>query len=125
VGCGGAGANGGGGEDGESEREDTTAPSAPSGLQGDSENSAVELDWNDVSAGDLDGYRVYRDTESGVGTSGDPLEGSLSETSYSDESVENGTTYFYVVTAVDDASNESNASDEVKVTPFDDPPDRP
>lgn len=117
VGCDGGGANGG--------EEDTTAPTAPSGLQGDSGNSAVELDWNEVSADDLDGYRLYRDTASGVSTSGDPVKGIFSETSYTDESAENGTTYFYVVTAVDNASNESDTSDEVKVTPFDDPPDRP
>ena len=132
AGCGGAGANGGDGTgDGDDGGDDdggggdTTAPAAPGGFSGESMDSAIDLTWGAVDADDLDEYNVYRDTESGVGTSGDPLEGGLSETGYTDESAENGTTYYYVVTAVDTADNESDPSSEVEKTPFDDPPDRP
>ena len=129
AGCGGAGVNGDGdgdedGDDGGGD-EDTTAPAAPGSFSGESMDSAIDLTWGAVDADDLDGYNVYRGTESGVGTSGDPLEGGLSEAGYTDESAENGTTYYYVVTAVDTADNESDPSSEVEKTPFDDPPDRP
>ena len=130
AGCGGAGVNGDGDGDGDGDDdgggdEDTTAPAAPGSFSGESMDSAIDLTWGAVDADDLDGYNVYRGTESGVGTSGDPLEGGLSETGYTDESAENGTTYYYVVTAVDTADNESDPSSEVERTPFDSPPDRP
>jgi len=126
AGCGGAGVNGeNGDDDGEGDDEDTTAPAAPSSLTGTSGDSTVELNWEGVDADDLAGYSVYRDTEPEVDASGDPLEGELSETSYTDESAENGTTYHYVVTAVDTAGNGSEASNEVERTPFSSPPDRP
>ena len=131
AGCGGAGANGNGDGDGDGNGdddggdEDTTAPAVPGGFSGESMDSAIDLTWGAVDADDLGGYNVYRDTESGGDASGDPLEGGLSETGYTDESAENGTTYYYVVTAVDTADNESDPSSEVEKTPFDDPPDRP
>jgi len=133
AGCGGAGANGNGDGNGDGDDDgdgnggggDTTAPAAPAGLTGESMDSAIELSWEAVDADDLEEYNVYRGTESGVGTSGDPLAGGLSETGYVDEGAENGTTYYYVVTAVDTASNASDPSGEVEKTPFDDPPDRP
>ena len=130
AGCGGAGANGNGngnedGGDDDGSTGDTTPPAAPAGLSGESLDSAVELSWESVGADDLDGYNVYRSTESGVEASGDPLEGELSETGYTDESAENGTTYYYVVTAVDTADNASDPSGEIEKTPFDDPPSRP
>ena len=130
AGCGGAGVNGDGDGDGDGDDdgggdEDTTAPAAPGSFSGESMDSAVDLTWGAVDADDLGGYNVYRDTESGVDASGDPLEGGLSETGYTDESAENGTTYYYVVTAVDTADNESDPSGEVERTPFSSPPDRP
>ena len=130
AGCGGAGVNGDGDGEGDGDDdgggdEDTTAPAAPGSFSGESMDSAIDLTWGAVDADDLDGYNVYRGTESGVGTSGDPLESGLSETSYTDEGAENGTTYYYVVTAVDTADNESDPSSEVERTPFDSPPDRP
>jgi len=134
AGCGGAGANGGGdgngdGDDGGDDDGggggDTTAPAAPGGFSGESMDSAIDLTWGAVDADDLDGYNVYRGTNSGVNASGDPLASGLSETAYTDSSAENGTTYYYVVTAVDTAGNASDPSSEVEKTPFDDPPDRP
>jgi TolB protein len=115
---------GGGGEDGP---EDTTAPAAPSGLTGESGNSAIDLTWSAVGADDLDGYNVYR-ASSSIDDVADlsPQNGELvTETSFVDESAENGTTYHYAVTAVDTASNESGPSGVVEKTPFDEPPSRP
>jgi hypothetical protein len=123
VGCGGAGTNEGDGND----QTDTSPPSAPSGLEGNSEESAVTLNWNGPSANDLAGYNVYRDTNSinGISDRGALNETLLSDPLYTDKGAKNGTTYYYVVTAVDKDTNESAPSNEIEKTPFDDPPDRP
>ena len=102
------------------------APAAPTGLEATSQNGAIGLSWNAV--GEADTYRVYRGTSSGVEASGSPLETGISPAGYTDETAENGTTYYYVVTAAaeeGDKSAESNPSGEVEKTPFADPPDRP
>jgi fibronectin type 3 domain-containing protein len=71
---------------------------------------------------------VYRATGTSIDLDGaSPVnsEGPVSGTSFTDQSAENGTTYRYRVTAVDDSDNESAPSDSVLVTPFADPPTRP
>jgi fibronectin type 3 domain-containing protein len=95
---------------------DTTPPAAPTGLAATAGDATVSLDWNDNGEGDLDGYNVYRSTTQGSGYS--KLNGSLlSSSDYTDNNVSNGTTYYYVVTAVDTSSNESGYSGEVSATP--------
>lgn len=110
VGCGGAGSNG---DDG---GEDTTAPAAPSGLTADADDALVSLSWDAVDG--ADSYNVYRATSSSDGVSGSPLDTDLTEPGYADETADNGTTYYYRVTAVDSAGNESDGSGEVQSTPF-------
>lgn len=107
--------------------EDTTPPAVPSGLEGTSGDGEVQLSWSSVSDSDLDGYNVYRSTSS-IGSVSDlsPVNGSLlSETSFTDTDVSNGTKYYYRVTAVDENDNESDPSSEAQITPFPSPPDRP
>jgi hypothetical protein len=100
---------------------DTTPPAAPTGLAATAGDATVSLDWNDNGEGDLDGYNVYRSTTSGGGYS--QINGSLlSSSDYTDNSVSNGTTYYYVVTAVDTSTNESGYSGEVSATPQGAPP---
>lgn len=102
------------------------APAAPSGLEAASMDGAVGLEWEGASGAEA--YNVYRDTTSGLDASGSALETGVSEASFTDEAAENGTTYFYVVTALareDGQTAESAPSSEVEVTPFSDPPDRP
>ncbi len=70
---------------------------------------SVSLTWN-TSSGAV-GYNVYRGGVSGgpyamINTSLDP------SASYTDTSVAAGTTYYYVVTAVDSSSNESGYSNQ-------------
>ena len=69
------------------------------------------------SEGDLAGYYIYRSTTSGSGYV--KLNGLLGSSDYTDDTAENGITYFYVATAVDTSSNESDSSDEVFATPVD------
>lgn len=98
------------------------APDAPSGLTGASGDSVIELRWEAV--GGAETYNVYRDTSS-IGTSAEPLTEGLSPPRYDDTGADNGTTYFYRVTAVGASGNESEMSGEIEKTPFSAPPDSP
>jgi predicted secreted protein len=96
--------------------DDTTAPDPPADLVATGRDGAVDLVWTANSESDLAGYTVYRSTTSGEGYM--PLTGSLlSNPSYTDSSVSNGTTYYYVVTATDTSDNESSTSGEEAATP--------
>jgi len=60
------------------------------------------------------GYRVYRSQNSG--TSYTPLTSEAFDAlTYSDTTADSGTTYYYVVTALDAGGMESAHSNEVKV----------
>jgi hypothetical protein len=70
----------------------------------------VDLTWT-ASTSVVSGYNVYRSTTSGTGYA--KLNGSLvPAVNYSDSSVVNGTTYYYVTTAVDASGDESSYSNE-------------
>ncbi|MCS3661495.1 fibronectin type III domain-containing protein [Salinibacter ruber] len=124
AGCGGAGSNeeGGdddGGDDGGGGGTGLSAPAAPSGLGATPQDGAAQLSW-EASEG-ADTYRVYRSTSSGVDVSSSALDTGIDQTSYTDGTAENGTEYFYVVTAVaseDGESAESDASGEAEAIPF-------
>jgi fibronectin type 3 domain-containing protein len=71
----------------------------------------VDLTW--IGSNGAVGYNVYRGTVSGgpysmINTSPD------GSTSYDDNSVTSGDTYYYVATAVDDNGNESGYSNETQ-----------
>jgi hypothetical protein len=107
---------------------DTTPPPAPTGLSAASEPGASALQWSAPQAEDLAGYKIYRSTDDPIDVQTvSPLNADslVSSTSFTDQSVTNGTTYRYRVTAVDDSDNESSPSDSARVTPFADPPPRP
>jgi glucose/arabinose dehydrogenase len=92
------------------------APAAPTGLTAAAGNGSVTLDWNDNGDADLAGYDVYRGT-----TSGGPYSkinaAVLPGSSYTDSSAANGTTYHYVVRAVDGAGQQSTDSNQASATP--------
>lgn len=91
---------------------DTTAPSAPTYLSASAGSGYVTLTWNANSEADLAGYNVYRSTNSGTGYI--RLNSNLVTTAnFDDSSATAGTTYFYVVTAIDTSANESAYSGEV------------
>jgi len=70
----------------------------------------VSLSWT-ASTSVVSGYNVYRSTTSGTGYA--KVNGSLvGAVNYTDSSVANGTTYYYVTTAVDSSGNESSNSNE-------------
>lgn len=107
---------------------DTTPPAAPSNFEGASGNEQIDLEWVSNDEPDLEGYNLYRSDESFSSISGmSPLNGNslITGNNYTDEDVENGSTYYYRLTAVDEDENESNTSAEVERTPFAEPPNRP
>lgn len=91
-----------------------TAPSVPSPpvVTASSSDSQNMLSWSAVA--DSNGYTIRRSE-----TPGGPyivIASGLTTTSYTDTAVVNGTTYYYIVTALN-ASGESGNSSEVSVTP--------
>ncbi len=97
---------------------DATPPAAPTGLIATAGNQQVSLSWTPPPDLDLAGYNIYRSTASPV-TIDSPINGGtlVSGTTYLDSGLTNGSTYYYVVTAVDTSVNESEASNEVSATP--------
>jgi fibronectin type 3 domain-containing protein len=72
----------------------------------------VSLNWNS-STSSVSGYNVYRSTTSGSGYA--KVNTSLvSGLTYSDSTVQSGTTYYYVTTSVDSSGTESNNSNEAQ-----------
>jgi C1A family cysteine protease/predicted secreted protein len=95
---------------------DTTPPAPPANLTATAMDSRVDLAWSANAEPDLAGYTLYRAT-SGGGPYSALTASLLSNPGYTDSSVTNGTTYYYVVTASDDSGNESDYSSEAFATP--------
>ena len=70
----------------------------------------VSLSWT-ASTSTVSGYNVYRSTVSGTGYS-KINSGLVAAVSYVDSNVQNGTTYYYVATAVDASGTESVYSNQ-------------
>ena len=86
-------------------------PTAPANLQATAGNAQVSLAWS-ASAG-ATSYHVKRSTING---SGYTQIGAPTATNYMDTGLANGTTYYYVVTALNSAG-ESNNSSQALATP--------
>ena len=95
----------------------TSASQIASG-SGATQPHVVNLSWNASTSTSISGYNVYRGTSASgpyakVNSALDPA------MNYSDSSVQSGTTYFYVTTAVDSSGTESSYSNQVQaVVPF-------
>ena len=93
---------------------DLTPPDAPAGLLAVVGDGIVDLNWD--AAPGAAGYYVYRSPVSGGGY--ERLNASpVLVPVYTDDTVVNGRIYYYVVTAVDAAGNESGRSSEVSALP--------
>ena len=89
-----------------------SAPATPTGLQATGGNAQVNLSWN-ASAGAAT-YNVKRST-----TNGGPYNTAVASpttTNYTDATVTNGTTYYYVVSAVNTAGQSANSA-QASATP--------
>jgi fibronectin type 3 domain-containing protein len=104
--------------------QDTFPPAAPQGivsavLPGVSPGKyVVDLSWAINVEPDLAGYRVYRSEQQGVRGASITSE-PLPTPAYRDDSVEPGKHYWYTITAVDHAGNESAPSEQfaAEITP--------
>ncbi len=86
-------------------------PAAPTGLNAAAGNATVSLRWNGVAG--ATSYNVKRSTANGgpyttIASPSSPL--------FTDNSVSNGTTYYYVVSALNSAGESANSS-QVLATP--------
>jgi hypothetical protein len=90
----------------------STATEALSGTGMAAGNHSVALSWQDSSSS-VDGYNVYR-----AGASSGPFSklnaSPNGDTSYTDSTVQSGSTYFYVTTSVGTDGEESSYSNQVK-----------
>ena len=86
----------------------TTVSLSGTGVQ--ATQHSVALSWT-ASTSTVSGYNVYRSTADGGGYS---RIGSPGATQYDDATVQSGTTYYYVVTAVDSEGNESVYSNQAQ-----------
>lgn len=84
-------------------------PGAPKGLKAIPGATEVLLSWQPNRDRDLAGYNLYRDGEK-INTT------LITTTSYTDKNVSPGTEYTYYLVAVDDAGQDSEASESVTVT---------
>jgi lysophospholipase L1-like esterase len=98
---------------------DTTPPTAPTNLKAASAKAKVNLSWTgstDAGGSGLAGYDVWRSTSSNgtfvkIGTT------PASSTSYSDNTVSSGVSYWYFVVAFDGAGNRSSNSNQLQAKP--------
>jgi hypothetical protein len=89
-----------------------TSVNSPNNLVAIAGSSQISLSWTAVTG--AAGYSVERST-----TSGGPyttIASNVTGTSYTDSTVTNGTTYYYVVTAVDSSNDVSANSNEASAT---------
>ncbi len=93
-------------------------PAPPQSLMAVSGDRQVTLVWEPNTEGDLLRYRVYG------GTSPDPMTvvDSTAATISTVVDLSNGTLYFFRITAVDQALNESDYSAQLGIMPYDRPP---
>jgi uncharacterized repeat protein (TIGR03803 family) len=93
-------------------------PPAPTGVIATSGNGLVNVQWS--TAPGAVSYNVFQGTAPG-GESATPVQSGLTGTSATISSLANGTTYYFVIRAVN-ASGASPASSEVSATPSSSPP---
>ena len=98
---------------------DAVPPAAPGALTATDPGTGgtVYLDWADNGESDLAGYLVYRREAATAFAKLTPTP--VASSDYVDATASNGTTYTYVVRAVDTSGNVSEPSNEASATPSD------
>lgn len=99
--------------------DDKTPPNKPTMVQAIPNDGSVTLSWSANTESDLSRYKIYRSQIQGFIPA---TNNSLSvvfkpNTSYIDQAVTNGQTYYYRISAVDNSGNESGYSNEVSAKP--------
>jgi len=86
-------------------------PAAPTALTATAGNASVALSWS-APGGAVTGYNIYRSTTSGTGYT-KVNTSAVMAASYTDTGVTNGTTYYYVVTAVNSAGESAYSASAI------------
>jgi len=104
---------------------DNVPPDKPADLAANSMDKMVNLSWAPNPETDLSHYKIYRSqTDNFVPSPGDSLAVVLKpDTTYEDTDVINDQNYYYRISAVDSAGNESEFSDQASATPQSGPTD--
>lgn len=90
---------------------DTTPPAAPTGLSvASGDAGTLDITWTANSEQDLAGYDLYRSDTGANDTFSKVNTALISGTSYTDTGLEDNTTYYYMLKAVDDEGLESEFS---------------
>ncbi len=94
------------------------APKPPRNLTGSLDSGLVHLKWNKNTEADLFRYRVYRDTIPDFIYDTTKIIATVADTFYYDDVPDkfNSGNYYYKLTAIDTAVNQSAASEEVHIT---------
>jgi hypothetical protein len=95
---------------------DDMSPAEPRGVYSITGDTQVVIGWYPNQETDLDGYRIYSSLEES-GKYVEIAEVGRNISSYIDNDVENGVTYFYAVSAFDVNGNESKLSPVIEDTP--------
>jgi hypothetical protein len=103
----------GGGGDGGGSPSPSGPPSAPTGVTATAGNAKATISWNSVSG--ATSYNIYYATSAGV-TKTTGAKAANATSPYDVTGLTNGTTYYFVVTAVS-SGGESNVSAEKSATP--------
>ncbi len=90
--------------------DSNTTLSAPSGLTATGTAGQVSLDWSAVTS--ASSYTVYWDNATGISSSSTAIT-SVSNDNYTHSSLDNGSTYYYKVAAVDTDNTTGSLSSEV------------
>ncbi len=88
---------------------DVTPPSSPKNLLASSTSGHTDLVWEKNNESDLSFYGIYRSLDSTIAISNQLS--TTSDTTYIDTTAEYGIKYYYSISAVESAGNESEFSD--------------
>ncbi|MDO8461560.1 MAG: beta-propeller fold lactonase family protein [Deltaproteobacteria bacterium] len=90
----------------------TSVPAAPTGLTASASTTSIALSWTAVDG--ATSYTLYYGTTTGVTVDNGSSISALTSTSYQHENLTTGKTYYYIVTASNDAG-ESTPSSELSI----------
>ncbi|MFC1476906.1 kelch repeat-containing protein [candidate division KSB1 bacterium] len=101
--------------------QDTTPPAAPQNFIVQPGDRQVFLSWSANEETDLKQYNIYRSLNPGFTPAPADSIGFVSEpdSTFTDNTILNGTTYYFRISALDTSYNESEFSSEATITPVD------
>lgn len=100
----------------DAQNSDIIPPAIPNNFSANGSDGKVELTWSSNSESDLHHYNIFRGTTLGgfMNYLSSPSSG---QTMYTDNTVVNGTTYYYQISAIDNSNNASARTSPISVSP--------